>query len=629
MTIDQIKPNWLKPSNEFSLAPFWFWNDELEETEISRQLDEFQAHGVDAFVIHPRLGLPEQLGWMSDGLLAKIRFAIEQARARDMWVILYDEGMYPSGSSAGQVVAENPDYQCRGMVRINLDAVKPNTIEQGVQIDSNGNIKLADNQTLVAQVDYKGDRYAIVDRPIDSVIRGLHYVDETVIDNNGESAENLPLATDLLNPDAVACFVRLVYDRFHAEFGDYFGSVVKAIFTDEPMLLGRPREKKLMPSTKGILDKINTFLGYDFTPHLPELWEIEESHPVFREFERAIENQLETTYYAQLYNWCEAHNIALTGHPAEADATRHLRYFHIPGQDIVWRWVEPDKPSALEGRQSTQGKAASSMALHTKRRRNTNEFCGAFGHDFTFDEMQWLANWLLVRGCNLLIPHAFYYSIRGPRKHERPPALGIHSPWWDDSFTGFALGCRRLSWLNTDSQHMCDVAILGEHHNLPWDSARVCFENQIDFNYLDIDDLANCEIGDEALKIADQSYGVLIVGGDILPKVQSYLESLPEHITVIQWKNDADALLISLRTSLPESPFLNVSSNGLRVRHVQKDGADWYILFNEANTPLTCDLKFEGTTYQLNPNTDDIIEFSGRLELAGHDLLVLTQIKDF
>ena len=42
---------------EFSQAPFWFWNDELNEGEISRQLDEFQAHGVHAFVIHPRAGL--------------------------------------------------------------------------------------------------------------------------------------------------------------------------------------------------------------------------------------------------------------------------------------------------------------------------------------------------------------------------------------------------------------------------------------------------------------------------------------------------------------------------------------------------------------------------------------------
>ena len=76
---------------EFSQAPFWFWNDELNEGEISRQLDEFQAHGVHAFVIHPRAGLPESLAWMSIRLLDYMRFAIAEAERRNMWVILYGD----------------------------------------------------------------------------------------------------------------------------------------------------------------------------------------------------------------------------------------------------------------------------------------------------------------------------------------------------------------------------------------------------------------------------------------------------------------------------------------------------------------------------------------------------------
>jgi hypothetical protein len=629
MSFEHIKSDWLQPPNEFSIAPFWFWNDDLDETEITRQLDEFQSHAIDAFVLHPRLGLPEHLGWMSDGLLDKMRFAIEQAKQRGMWVILYDEGMYPSGSSAGQVVAENPEYQCRGMVRINLDIVQPNTVEQGVRINADGEIELDRNQTLLTQVIYEGQRYAIVDRPIDSVIRGLHYIDENITDASGESPENAPLATDLLNPDAVACFIRLVYDRFYEEFGTYFGSVIIAIFTDEPALLGRPREKNLMPSTKDILAQINDFLGYDFAPYLPKVWDCDESDAVFRDFERSIEHRFEEIYYTQLYEWCEQHQIALTGHPAEPDATRHLRFFHIPGQDIVWRYIEPDKPSALEGRQSTQGKAASSMMLHTNRRRNANEFCGAYGHNFTFEEMQYLANWLLVRGCNLLIPHAFYYSIRGPRKDERPPDVGLHSAWWGDSFTAFTQGCRRLSWLNTDSQHVCHIAILGEHHNLPWDSAKACFQNQIDFNYLDIDDLGRCEIGeDKTLRIVNQAYHVLVVSRDAPPNFHDKLKPIEGQIEIVYWDNDAGALINRLQAVLPPSPFANIEADSLRIRHIQKADIDWYIVFNETKTPLTAQLELTGTTYLLNPSSEEVIDFSGDLELHGHQLLVIVQIKE-
>jgi hypothetical protein len=621
-----LPDEWHKPPAEFSLAPFWFWNDELDEAELVRQMEEMQAHGVDAFVIHPRLGLPEHLGWMSRGLLNKMRFAIEQAQARGMWVVLYDEGMYPSGSSAGQVVAENPAYQCHGLVRINLDTVQPNSDEQGITIGVDGQIALAENQTLIAEVGYQGQSYAIVCRPIDSVIRGLHYIDETVIDVNGESQENSPLAADLLNSDAVACFIRLVYDRYFEEFGVYFGTVIPAIFTDEPMLLGRSRETGVMPGTTDILQHVNDFLGYDFTPFLPALWDENAPQQIRDDYEQAVENRLLQTYYTQLFDWCETHHIALTGHPHEPDATTHLRYFHFPGQDIVWRYIEPDTPSALEGRQSTQAKAASSMMLHTGRRRNGNEFCGAYGHNLTYEEMCWLANWLLIRGCNLLFPHAFYYSMRGARKNERPPDVGLNSSWWDERFTRFALASRRLCWLNTDSQQVCHVAILGEQHYLPTRAAKVCYEHQIDFNYLDVEDLLHsATITNNGIQIANQQYQVLIVDSPVSTDIQNKLAELMGKVTVIYWSDGSGVCLSRLRQAIPADLAIMPQVDGLRVRHVQKSGYDWYILFNETRSPIEMKISLElsANSYRLDPYFDTIEPFTGHLYLDGHAVRII------
>jgi hypothetical protein len=622
---DQALPSqWNTPPSEFSLAPFWFWNDALEKSEIARQMDEFQAHGVDAFVIHPRVGLPRDHGWMSRPLLEKMRFAIEQAKARRMWIILYDEGMYPSGSSSGQVVAENPMYQCRGLTRINLDTVKPDCVIQGVAIDKDRQPALTLNQTLAATVAYEGQRYAIIDRPIDAVIRGLHFINE----DSDEPPEDSPPATDLLNPDAVGCFIRLVYERYYEEFGDYFGNVITAIFTDEPMLLGRPRETGIMPGTTDILSHVNDFLGYDFTPFLPALWDDDAPETIRRDYERAVENRLESTYYAQLYAWCEKRGIALTGHPAKPDATSHLRYFHIPGQDIVWRDIEPDKPSALEGRQSTQAKAASSAMLHYQRRRNANEFCGAYGHDLTFEEMRWLANWLMIRGCNLLIPHAFYYSVRGPRKHERPPDVGLHSSWWDGRFTAFARACRRLCWLNTDSQHVCHAAILGEHHHLPWRAASVCFQHQIDFNYLDANDLMTIAIIDEGgVRIGNQRYRALIIDGELSLSEQAIADKVAGHVPLIYWNDDADTCLSALQAIVPPQLLITPACPGLRIRQVKKDGLDWHMLFNE--TAEFIDFQFaavgneSGNMRILDPYSGTSTPYSGNLQLAGHELRVI------
>ena len=134
---------------------------------------------------------------------------------------------------------------------------------------------------------------------MDAYIRGLHYID-------GGPAEDEPPAGDLLNPEAVACFIRLVYDKFYERFGQHFGGLIPAIFTDEPSPVGKPRERGVWPGTTGILAHVNRLLGYDFTPHLAALWHDDEpeAERYRADYERAIALRMEETWYAQLYDWC-------------------------------------------------------------------------------------------------------------------------------------------------------------------------------------------------------------------------------------------------------------------------------------------------------------------------------------
>ena len=71
---------WRQPPRESSQAAFWFWNDDLSEAELSRQMQDFVDHGVYGFVIHPRVGLPRNIGWMSDRMIHFMRYAIEEAK---------------------------------------------------------------------------------------------------------------------------------------------------------------------------------------------------------------------------------------------------------------------------------------------------------------------------------------------------------------------------------------------------------------------------------------------------------------------------------------------------------------------------------------------------------------------
>ena len=57
--------------------PFWFWNDTLKADEIVSQIKDFDEHGVYGFVIHPRMGLPKGMRFLSSEMLALMKVAIE------------------------------------------------------------------------------------------------------------------------------------------------------------------------------------------------------------------------------------------------------------------------------------------------------------------------------------------------------------------------------------------------------------------------------------------------------------------------------------------------------------------------------------------------------------------------
>ena len=622
-----IPKEFVNPPREFSVMPFWFWNDSIKDVELVRQIADFEAHGVYGFVIHPRIGLPDNVKWLSAGMIHAMDVAISEASRRKMYVVLYDEGMYPSGSSSGQVVARNPNHAARGLAKIDL--------KQGE------NLQLPEGNNLITIIDRPGgERVAIVDQPSGGNIRGLHYTGE----GTGQLKEESPPAGDILNPDAVTSFMELVYDRYAKEFGKYFGTTVLGIFTDEPSPLGRGGVRGVVPGNAPLLTQINNILGYDIKPFLADLWynDLPDSRKHRTDYNRAINICLEENYYKRLGTWCKDHGISLMGHPAGSMDIGTERYFQIPGQDLVWRYVEPG-PKALEGQHSTMAKCASSAMLHLGFRRNANELYGAYGHNLTYDEMEWLANWCFVRGQNFLIPHAFYYSIRGPRFDERPPDVGPHAAWWNN-YKPYADACSRLSWLNTDSRQICELAILGEATWLPDKAAKICYQHQRDFNYLEIRHLwENAKIDAKGVHIAGMNYGAIILDSlsYLPPKAKPLLKKLARNGRLIIREDSKfaamftralvyktpDNLISAIDKKLSPDLTLTTASENIRYRHVVKGRDHYYIIFNEEASDVTTKLKIPviGNRQFLNPFTSEAVNISEdeNVHFKPHELKIL------
>jgi len=622
-----VPVDFINPPHEFSIMPFWFWNDTLRDEEIIRQIADFEAHGVYGFVIHPRIGLPDNVKWLSPEMIHAMDVAIREASLKKMYVILYDEGMYPSGSSSGQVVARNPEYAARGLSKIDL---KPGETP-----------KLTGGQKLITIINRpENKRIAIIDQPSGGNIRGLHYIGE----GSRQMKEESPPAGDILNPDAVTCFMELVYDRYAKEFGKYFGTTVIGIFTDEPSPLGRGSARGIVPGNSSLLAQIKKILGYDITPFLTDLWynDTPDSKKHRIDYNNAVNICLEENYYKRLGKWCMDHGISLMGHPAGSMDIGAEKYFQIPGQDLVWRYVEPGS-KALEGQHSTVAKCASSAMLHLGLRRNLNELYGAYGHNLTYDEMLWLADWCFVRGQNFLIPHAFFYSVRGPRFDERPPDVGPNATWWN-RYNEYADACRRLSWLNTGSKQVCDLAILCEDAYLPDKSAKICYQHQRDFNYLEIRHLwEDAKTDSKGIHIAGMNYGLVIIDSlSIIPRQAiSSLKALAMNGRLIINKH-ADFSSLFKGAKLYQTPdnlvevidkeiipdlSLTTPSEDIRYRHVVKETGNYYIIFNEGSNVVSSKLRIttKGNRQLLNPATAEAINLGAdeNVSFKPHELKIV------
>src|SRR5207247_2458684 len=90
----------------YAMVLWWFWNSAMTEDEIVRHLDEIRHAGVRAVMIWPYYGV--SIEYLSPQWFERVRFAVDQARRRDMRVWLMDEGGYPSGFVGGRISTQYP-----------------------------------------------------------------------------------------------------------------------------------------------------------------------------------------------------------------------------------------------------------------------------------------------------------------------------------------------------------------------------------------------------------------------------------------------------------------------------------------------------------------------------------------
>lgn len=582
---DILKNIWKNPGPAFSPMPFWFWNDTLDAEELLRQVDDFHKKGVDGFVIHPRMGFAG-VEYMSEDYLDLVALVCQAAQKRRMNVMLYDEGMYPSGSAHGAVVAEDERFAARRLYAQPVGSPVPANEELCYRIYVKRDEKglLLDASTGPDE-GYEG--FDLILGYTGGTIRGLSPEEE-------DNKPGAPRAADLLNPAATEEFIRHTHRKYYDRLSEFFGSTIVGFFTDEPSLTGRcAKMNGGIPWSYSFLEDFMD-AGGDFAMLAALLFEPREKK-LRREAEHcmntALRARLNASFYAPLSTWCRSRNIALMGHPAESKDCDTMEYFDIPGQDLVWRMVEPG--TELTSADSVMAKCASDFARHNGRARNSNEVfgvCGEAGNpwNFTPDDMMFYLNFLFARGCNMIIPHAFYYSLKTAlQSDERPPDVGPGNIWWKD-YKNIAGYIKRMSWLNTSGTNNPHCAVLCSPEYMPYTPVKPLYEQGWTFNYLTLDDLMEkAVVNGDTIRMDRYVYDTILVDGRlrlnsrIVKKIGAFITAGGKMY------RGSDFVGFMNKNCRKTTYFEGETGGNLRFTHITKSGTPFFVMINEGNDTIT------------------------------------------
>ena len=382
----------------------------------------------------------------------------------------------------------------------------------------------------------------------------------------------------------MGCFIRLTHERYARALAPWLGSTVTAVFCDEPDPLGRNVSPQCRPWTPGLEKELGE-VGLTLCD-LPRLWlgEDARAREVRRRYDQLIARHLGRSFYQPLRDWCHAHGLQLTGHPQHADDIGLERYFDIPGQDLVWRWVAPEDDLSLRGRESTQAACAFSAMLHQGARQNSSECfgcCGPKGDQWAMnvDDLLFFINWLAVRGCCRFYPHAFLYAGDTPvRLNDRPPDVGPRNYWWP--WFGQLAGCMsRLSAMLTDAVADVPVAILCDDTHLPYETAACLQRLHVPYCYLTAEQLAGAwieENGDLLLPHGVRHSHVIIEDGQLeeLPDVAQALSRLPRVYRA--WRTGPERTARQVARDVP-LPFTLEGGEDIRLLY-RRHGSEWLLM---------------------------------------------------
>ena len=539
------------PSAEWRGKPFWAWNGELEEAELRRQIGVMQEMGFGGYFLHSRSGLITE--YLGEEWFSLINASIDEGDQLGMESWLYDEDRWPSGSVGG-IVTEDPTLRQRSL---KLTEMSPETALPEEPLLA---LFIADVQDInvyayepVASLEEAAVR--IAGKTAAETVGGWKVLAFTEHVIEPSSFYNGNTYIDTMNRRATERFLQLTHEKYGVYCGEKFGHSIKGIFTDEPHRGDGMGNKTVFEDgritcsigwTGDLFEQFEKRHGYDCRPLLPELFyrpHGEKVVPIKHDYFETANDLFLERYMQPVNDWCEQHNLILTGHVLHEDELtsqaavngslmRSYSLMGIPGVDVL----------GSENFNYWVAKQLSSAARQSGQPRMLSELYGATGWDFNFKGHKRIGDWQALFGINLRCPHLSWYTMEGEAKRDYPASILHQSPWyryydqleayyarfglllaqgrpacdllvinpvettWSQSYLGWA------DWLHCNND---DVRKWEQHY---YDLFYMLCGNHLDFDYGDerqLADLAAVEADENGayLRVGKMTYRTVLVSG--------------------------------------------------------------------------------------------------------------------
>lgn len=279
--------------------------------DIYSYMKDLKENGIDSVLVYPRSGC--QIEYLSEEWFLAVESFVSSAVKLDMEIWLYDDFNWPSGDCKGRVTL-NPDFRLMAITVGGEDAGK-------ISCKSHHNASLF------------GEKFF----------------------------------PNLLEKDAVDYFISLTHEQYFLRFGQYFGTVIKGFFTDEPSI-GYCVSENSIPYYHGMKDDYFLQYGHDFDTDI---------YTAGKEFLKnamtLVSRRFKACYLDSLALWCKSHGVLLTGHlmcdeqPHGAvchagNFLENLSLFSKPGIDDIYTNLADGNEMLLYGTAEYAGRKNGGMA---------------------------------------------------------------------------------------------------------------------------------------------------------------------------------------------------------------------------------------------------------------------------